>query len=73
MLRQKLSQQVAGKCDEMKKYELYKGYELLAIGTVNEIAHEIGVKPATVRFYGTPAYQRHVKGENTRILIEVDE
>lgn len=57
----------------MKKYELYKGYELLAIGTVNEIAREIGVKPATVRFYGSPVYQRRVKGENTRMLMEVDE
>lgn len=57
----------------MKIYELYKGYELLATGTVNEIAHEVGVKPATVRFYGSPAHQRRVKGENTRMLMEVDE
>lgn len=56
----------------MKIYELYKGYELLAIGTVNEIAHEIGVKPATVRFYKSPVYQRRAKGENVRFLMEVN-
>ncbi len=57
----------------MKKYELYKGYELLAVGTVAEIASQIGVKKGTVRFYKSPVYQRRVKGENTRMLMEVDE
>lgn len=61
------------KCDEMKKYELYKGYELLAVGTVAEIASRLGVKKGTVRFYKSPVYQRRVKGENTRMLMEVDE
>lgn len=57
----------------VKKYELYKGYELLAVGTVAEIASRLGVKKGTVRFYKSPVYQRRVKGENTRMLMEVDE
>ncbi|WP_273705531.1 hypothetical protein [Leuconostoc mesenteroides] len=57
----------------MKRYELYKGYELLAVGTVAEIASRLGLRKGTVRFYKSPVYQRRVKGENTRMLMEVDE
>jgi predicted transcriptional regulator len=55
----------------MKTYELYKGYELLASGTIAEIAEKLGVTQETVRFYGTPTHQRRVK-ENGRMLMRVD-
>lgn len=40
----------------MKEYALYKGDELLAMGTKREIAEQLGVSPSTVGYYGTPVY-----------------
>lgn len=60
----------------MKTYALYKGEGLLASGTINEIANELNIKPATIKFYGCSAYRERtsetsVKG--TRRLVCLDE
>lgn len=59
----------------MKEYALYKGEQMVAIGTIKEIAAERGVKPATIRFYKYGAYQRRSKGDiNERLqLIEIED
>lgn len=44
-----------------KEYVVYKGESLLCIGTIQECADYMGVLPATVRFYMTPAYQRRLE------------
>ena len=56
-----------------KEYALYKGETMLAIGTVNEIADEIGVKPETVHFYSSPTYQKRGSGKNRKVLVALDE
>lgn len=55
----------------MKEYALYKGEELLIIGTIAEIAKHQGVKEDTIRFYQYPAYIRRskIKYNNRKILI----
>lgn len=54
----------------MKEYALYKGDQMVAIGTVKEIAEERGVEPTTIRFYKSQAYQRRSKREeNNRLLL----
>lgn len=57
----------------MKEYALYKGEQMVAVGTIKEIAVERGVKPSTIRFYMYDAYQRRAKREsNERLqLIEI--
>lgn len=57
----------------MKEYALYKGMQMVSIGTVKEIAKDRGVKPETIRFYQSTAYQRRAKSEvNNRLqLVEV--
>ena len=40
---------------EMKEYALYKGEHILAVGTADEIAEELGISRKTVWFYGTPS------------------
>lgn len=40
----------------MKEYDLYKGDELLAMGTKREIAKQLGVSASTGGYYGTPVY-----------------
>jgi DNA-binding CsgD family transcriptional regulator len=53
------------------EYALYKGDELLAIGTVREIADQVGVTEKTVIHYGTPTYKKRTS-ENARRLVRLE-
>lgn len=53
-----------------KEFALYKGEELLAMGTKREIAKKLGVSASTVGYYGTPVYARRTS-ENGRRLVEL--
>lgn len=55
---------------QVKEYALYKGDELLAMGTKREIAEQLGVSPSTVGYYGTPVYARRTT-ERGRKLVEI--
>lgn len=56
----------------MKIYALYKGDKLLADGTLLQIAHKMGVKLKTIKFYKTPTYlKRRSKSKNFRELVEL--
>lgn len=55
-----------------REYALYKGDELLVVGTINELAEELGVKPRTVRYYGYPGYKRRTS-EKARRLVKLEE
>lgn len=57
----------------MKEYALYKGEEILAIGTADEIAEELGILKKTVWYYGTPSQHKRTSGTNARVLIPLDE
>lgn len=56
-----------------KEYALYKGEELLAMGTVEEIAQELGIQPKTVHYYSTPAYKRRTSPDRGRRLVELED
>lgn len=53
-------------------YALYKGDQLLSVGTIYQIANEMNVKIDTIYFYKTPAYLKRT-GANARILIKVED
>lgn len=56
-------------------YALYKNEEILAIGTVYEIAEKMNVKLDTILYYKTNAYKRKIykrNAENVRLLIPID-
>lgn len=55
---------------QVKEYALYKGDELLAMGTKCEIAEQLGVSASTIGYYGTPVYARRTS-DNERRLIEL--
>ena len=55
----------------MKEYAVYKGEDLLSIGTLKEVADELNVKEKTILFYGTPTYEKRTT-ENARRLVELD-
>lgn len=48
---------------------------MIAIGTVNEIAEERGVKPETIRFYMSGVYKRRSTSEvnNRLVLVKLDD
>lgn len=63
-------------CDILE-YAMYKGENLLVIGTESELARELGVKVETIKFYRSHAYQRRLakrkkRGENCRVIVELD-
>lgn len=62
----------------MKEYALYKGENILAIGTIPFIARTLKVKRETVKYYGTNAYQNRLKRRNAlngnvRILVGLND
>lgn len=60
---------------ECKEYALYKGEELLCIGTIKEIAEKFNVQQSTIRYYLTNAYKRKLakrEAKNVRELVELD-
>lgn len=59
-----------------KEYALYKGEELLEIGTIKEIAKKQGVKERTISFYRTPTYLRRrasSKTGNYKVLVSLED
>lgn len=54
-------------------YALYKGDEILTIGTKKELALYLGVKERTINFYSTPTYRKRNKGGNSYIVIRIDD
>lgn len=54
----------------MKEYALYKKEEILAMGTLEEIAEELGIKRDSVAFYKTPTYIKRTT-ENARRLVKI--
>lgn len=55
---------------QVKEYALYKGDELMAMGTKREIAEQLGISVHAVTCYGTPSYARRTS-ENARRLVEL--
>jgi orotate phosphoribosyltransferase-like protein len=59
------------------EYALYKGEEILSIGTMKEIAKELEVQYRTIKYLTTGAYKRKLakrkNPKNYRILVEIDE
>lgn len=57
----------------MREYALYEGEEIIAMGTVKEIADKLKIKPDTVKFYGYEAYKkRRVNKDTMRALVEIE-
>lgn len=60
----------------MREFALYKGEDILSIGTINEIAEELNISPGTVKFYGTNGYKKRLsrrKVKSARELVELEE
>lgn len=54
------------------EYALYKGEDLISIGTINELAKLRGVKPATIKFYGMPSHAKRNRNGLRLVKLEDD-
>ena len=54
------------------EYALYKGDELLSIGTIKELAEEFRVGERTIHFYMTPTYKKRTNESKARRLVKLD-
>ena len=48
-------------------YALYRGDELLGIGTATQLAKEHGCKRETIMWYSYPANMRRINGSHNRL------
>lgn len=60
-----------------REYALYKGDELLALGTLQEISEQVGAEMNTLKQYRFPSYQKRYRinkerKRNTRVLVCLD-
>lgn len=59
---------------DTREWALYKGEDILAEGTLKEIAKQTGVKVTSLIFYRSDAYRRRMKPNgNSRSLICLDD
>lgn len=62
---------------DMHEYALYKGENILSIGTIDEIAKDMRVQRETIKYYTTGAYQRKLtkrkNPKNFKVLIPLDD
>lgn len=54
-----------------KEYALYKGEDIIAMGTKSEIAKQLGISVRSVTFYGTQSYAKRTSENNGRRLVKL--
>lgn len=58
---------------KLQEYALYKGEEVLCIGTAKECASKLGLKENTIRWYSNEVAQERNKSGNRIIAIRLNE
>lgn len=43
------------------QYVLYKGEEVLGVGTADELSRRLGLHPQTIRSYSSPSHMRRIE------------
>jgi hypothetical protein len=60
-----------------KTYALYKGGNILSVGTIKEIANELNMSVETLMFYGTDSYKKQLalrkRSKNARLLVQLED
>lgn len=54
-----------------RELAIYKGEELPAMGTLDEVAEELNVDRKTIMFYSTPTYKRRLASRNVKSAREL--
>ncbi|MEK4700384.1 hypothetical protein MKX47_12375 [Solibacillus sp. FSL R7-0668] len=53
------------------EYALYKGDNLLAIGSLEDIAEQTGKTMGALKFMRTPSYERKVENSKNAMILEI--
>ncbi|WP_308422478.1 hypothetical protein, partial [Enterococcus wangshanyuanii] len=53
------------------EYAVYKGDDLVAVGTKQECANQLNVKQSTIEFWATPSNLKRDKGKRT-VAVRMD-
>lgn len=57
-----------------KYYALYKGDDIITIGTKEQLAIYLGVREKTITYYASPIYYRRIKGKRNSIYcVKIEE
>ena len=54
---------------DTSEYALYKGEQMLTIGTLDELAAWKGVTRKTIQFYRYASYQNRAKNSKNRMIV----
>lgn len=54
--------------EDLREYAVYKGEDLISMGTISEIAKELDVKEATVEYWRTPSYKKR-RASNSKAIV----
>lgn len=55
-----------------KVYALYKGEDLVEMGTAKHIAEVLGITESSVLFYQSPSYRKRTSEERGKRLIRLE-
>ena len=58
---------------EKEIYAMYRGDDLLVVGTLQEIADHQNMSVSNVRFMTYPSYHRRSSGRNRRLVFKLEE
>ena len=50
-------------------YAVYKGDEFIDLGTKNELAKKLNIKPKSIGFMTTPSYKKRIKKTENRLVV----
>jgi hypothetical protein len=53
------------------RFVVYRGDEVLGVGTAAELAERLKVKPDTIRFYASPACHRRDRHNNRTVAYRI--
>ena len=55
-----------------QEYAVYKGDQLLCMGTAFECAEALKVKPKTVQWWSTPTNEKRSVGKNCKVAVKLN-
>ena len=57
----------------MNEYAVYKGDNIIAMGTLQECATKLNIKPESIMYYKTPTYIKRTTEKTGRRLVVLKE
>lgn len=59
--------------EKVQNYAIYKGDKFVFVGTKQECAEHLNVKPSTIYFFSTHAHRKRAKSDNAVLAIKLSD